>query len=155
MVEMVIRSVEQCPRSDQAVVILEARAAAIYPRLVLTVMAEDAHAVDHALGARETLCGRVFALLTRILTGLRGKLSAVELVPAGERMATAWLWLECPGGRTRVPIEVGHALSFAVRLGIPLRASRALLAMHAVDTAAPERDQRIDVPSPFRRAFGA
>ena len=155
MVEMVVRSVEHSPHSDQAVVIPEARAAAIYPRLVLSVMAEDAHAVSHALRARETLCGHVFALLTRVVTSLQGKLSAVELMPAGERMATAWLWLACPGGRSRVPIEVGHALSLAVRLGIPLRASRALLMMLAAGTTTPERDQRIDVPASFRRALGA
>lgn len=155
MVEMVVRSVEHGPRSDQAMVILEARAAAIYPRLKLSVMAEDARAVTHALRSQGALCDRARVLLTHVITRLQGKLSAVELAPAGEGMAAAWLWLECPGGRSRVPIEVGHALSLTVRLGIPLRASRTLLMMLEGGTTPPERGQRIDVPVPFRQAFGA
>jgi hypothetical protein len=154
MIEMVVRAVEQCPRSGQPVAVLEARAAAIYPRLVLTVTPGEAHALVHELRHQETLRAQAFGLLVRVLAGVRGKLSAAEIRPARGRLAMARLRLECPSGKFRVPIEVGQAIGLAVQLNVPLLASRGLFSMLATREPPTMADHRHDVPEPFRRAFG-
>lgn len=154
MIEMVVRGVERCSRSGQPVAVLEARAAALYPRIALTVTPGEAHALVHELRHQDTLRTQAFALLARVLTNLHGRLAAVEIRPARDRLATALLRLECPTGRSRVPVEVGQAIGLAVRLKIPLLASRSLLRLLSAGAASPEPDQQTKVPAPFRRAFG-
>ena len=84
MIEMSVRSVKRAD-GDRLVAVLERSPEACRPagRLLVTVTRAEAHVLYHELRAERTLLGQTYELMAEIVSELKGKLTAIELIAGG------------------------------------------------------------------------
>ncbi|MCC7372843.1 MAG: hypothetical protein IT306_30805 [Chloroflexi bacterium] len=131
-------------------------------RLILPISSAAACTLTHELQGHITLRAAVYTLMGQVADALGGEIVAVEIVPAMFGMAAGRLVVSGVAGEARLPVEIVLGIGLAVVLGLPLRASEALLFDAADRLPAPEQPSadastpalpRADVPDAFKRAF--
>jgi bifunctional DNase/RNase len=166
---MSVRSVKRAG-GDRLVAVLERQSQDCEPagRLLVTITRAEAHVLYHELRAERTLPGQSYELMADIVSELKGKLTAIELIAGEAGKPTARLRLERSNGRSTVPARAGQALALAVHLKVPLLVAEALLTGSAAQTDPAGEDAEpatalapsdapgesaVEVPEVFLRAF--
>jgi bifunctional DNase/RNase len=154
MIEMRVHGARRCRHSGDTVVVLEERGGAASRRLELAVSRAEGHALLHELRAQRTLRAQTFELMAKVLAGLDGKVSGVEIVPDGDGRPSAALRCEHPGGEIRVPAGIGQAIGLALHLRLTVLVDEALLPAESDQAPDAVPVGSTEVPEAFRRAFG-
>jgi bifunctional DNase/RNase len=151
VIEMRVREVRRSSEGSRPVAILERRGEGDPLELELSLGAAEAHALTHELRGHRTLRSHTLATMTRVLAGLHGRLTAVEVGPGADEAPVGRLRVVGPHGELDITVCVGQALGLAVTQRIPLLVAESLLA--PPDSAGQPSEPAPEVPEIFFRAF--
>ncbi len=151
MIEMRVREVRRSARDGRPTAVLERRGEGEPLELELILGHAEGHALMHELHGQSTLRSHTLAVMARVLAGLDGRLSAVEIHPGDNRTPVGRLRVVGPRGEAEVSVCVGQALGLAVSQRLPLLVAESLLAAPAIEPSPAEPEA--EVPEVFLRAF--
>jgi hypothetical protein len=161
MIDVRVGSIDRHPVTGAPLVSFEPRDVTARTRLVLPLSGAVACSLSHELEGQTTLRGMVYTLLGQVAASLGGEITAVEIVPAPNDMASGRLRVSGPEECTILPVEIALGIGLAVVLGLPLRVAEQLVYESPKLDRQPDApplagllpDAPPDVPDAFRRAF--
>ena len=127
MLELEVRGVCRLPDDCEARVIVGSRDRRGDRVLLVSLGAEDMHALRHELRGQATNRTQTVELIREVAAILGGVVTAIHLVRLDSGEMTGALELHRDRRRWLVPIPPGPALASAVGLGLPLRGEDTLL----------------------------
>jgi hypothetical protein len=138
MIDLEIRGFWRPPQTDLPVIVVGRQGGVGARVLLLSLCADDLHALNHEIRGQMTLRSQAVELACAVAVALSGQVTAANLVAAPGGGFSATLEIDGPRGRSSIPVPPGPALAAAVRLGLPLRTDEVLLpASDAPALAAP------------------